>query len=324
MVTTATVIRSNAEFASQNIQGAVCVFAGATSGIGARTLERMMTMFASATFYILGRSSSQFAIQRKVLETLNPQMNIVYIETDVSLISGIDAAYEQIAATETKVDFLCMSMGGMPLNGAVYTKEGLETCLAISYYSRMRLVSNLLPLLRESQRPRVLSVLNGGKEKHIDEQDIGLEQKWSIFAVVKHTTLMTSLAFDHLAASNDQITFMHNYPSLVKSDNLRRFNAPKSSSFLWRIVLATVKSLMGFLRFCIGMSPKESGERQAFHLTSTKYTPGSWRIGSKSDIVPVNKALKYYEDNGWAEKIWEFTEGVWDKALTAGNSSAPK
>ncbi|KAI1078797.1 hypothetical protein F5B20DRAFT_192781 [Whalleya microplaca] len=324
MTPVATVIRSNEEFASQNNQGAVCVFAGATSGIGARTLERMMTMFASATFYILERSASRFASQRKVLESLHPQMSIVFIETDVSLISGIDAACEQIAAAEKKVDFLCMSMGGIPINGAVLTREGLETCFAISYYSRMRLVFNLLPLLHQSQRPRVLSVLNGGKEKRIDEQDIGLEQKWSILGVMKHTTLMTSSAFDHLATHNDQITFMHNFPSLVKSDNLRRMDPPKSSSFLWRIVLVTVKGLMGIMHFFIGMSPKESGERQAFHLTSSQYTPGSWRISSRSDIIPANKALKYYEDNGWTEKIWEFTEGVWDKALNTGSSGAPK
>ncbi|XXG98992.1 hypothetical protein Hte_005325 [Hypoxylon texense] len=293
MVPAAAVIRSNAEFARRGVQGAVCVFAGATSGIGARTLERMMTMFGSATFYVLGRSASRFASQRKVLESLNPQMNIVYVETDVSLISGIDAACEQIAATEKKVDFLCMSMGGIPMNGA--------EC-------------------------KVLSVLNGGKEKRIDEQDIGLQKNWSLFSVVKHTTLMTSLAFDHLAAQNDQITFMHNYPSLVKSDNLRRINAPKSSSFIWRIVLAAVKGLMGFVRLCIGMSPKESGEREAFHLTSTKYTPGSWRISSRSDIVPTNKALKYYEDNAWAEKIWEYTQGVWSTASSVGRleSSTPK
>ncbi|KAI2629581.1 hypothetical protein GGR54DRAFT_635763 [Hypoxylon sp. NC1633] len=322
MTPVATVIRSNAEFASQNIQGAVCVFAGATSGIGARTLERMTTMFASATFYVLGRSAMQFANQYKILHSLNPQINILYIETEVSLISGIDAACEQIAATERKVDFLCMSMGSIPMNGAVYSPEGIETCFALSYYSRIRLVTNLLPLLRQSQGPRVLSVLNGGKEKHIDEQDIGLARKWSLFAVVKHTTLMTSLVFDHLAASDDQITFMHNCPSLVKSDNLRRISVYKSPRFLWRIVRATTKGQMGNMRFCIGMSPKEAGEREAFHLTSSKYTPGSWRISSRSDIVPTNDALKYYKDNGWAEKIWEYTNGVWDEALVSENSMA--
>lgn len=167
-------------------------------------------------------------------------------------------------------------------------------------------------------------MLNGGKEKRINEQDIGLQRNWSIFAVIKHTTLMTSLAFDHLAANNDHITFMHNFPSLVKSENPRRTTPSESSSFVWRIVLVAIKGFMGVVRFFIGMSPKESGEREAFHLTSTKYTPGSWRINSRSDVVPVNKALKYYQDNGWTEKIWKFTEGVWEKALSAGNSSALK
>lgn len=77
----------------------------------------------------------------------------------------------------------------------------------------MRLVSNLLPLLRKSSRPRVLSVLNGGKEKAMRDEDLGLEQHWSTISIINHTTTMTSLAFDHLAENDERITFLH--PILV-------------------------------------------------------------------------------------------------------------
>ncbi|KAI1116884.1 hypothetical protein F5Y14DRAFT_448680 [Nemania sp. NC0429] len=95
-------------------------------------------------------------------------------------------------------------MGGVPINGVEYTAQGLDACFALSYYSRMRLLSNLLPLLRRSEGGgRVLSVLNGGKEAFINEDDIGLDKNWSLFSVVGHTTLLTSLALDHLAAQRE-------------------------------------------------------------------------------------------------------------------------
>jgi len=109
----------NERFASgHHERGLVCVFAGATSGNGASTLERMATMLHAPTFYVIGRSSIRFANQRAKLESLNPSCKVVFLEAEVSLISDVDTACEHIIAAEKKVDHLYMSPGLMPLNGA--------------------------------------------------------------------------------------------------------------------------------------------------------------------------------------------------------------
>lgn len=320
MVAVRVIRQENQAFADQrrDDEGVVGVFAGATSGIGARTLERMVTMFRAPTYYVLGRASSdRFAVQRKALEALNHDCNIIYVETDVSLISGIDLACQEIVASANKVDFLYMSMGGLPLTGAEYTSEGLETCFTISYFSRARLLFNLLPLLNESGRPRVLSVLNGGMERRIDEQDVGLDKNWTLTRLVNHSTLLTSLTFDHIAAQNPNLTLIHNAPGLVESDNVRRLRAPPDASFFYRVYLGAVKAIIAVVRFFIGMRPAEAGERQAYHLTSAKYGPGSFRVGQSSDVVPDNDALRYYKaGGGWTETFWDFTVATWDKALS--------
>ncbi|OJJ81964.1 uncharacterized protein ASPGLDRAFT_1497323 [Aspergillus glaucus CBS 516.65] len=137
-------------------QEPVCVFAGATSGIGAATLTSITSILRNPTLYILGRSVSRFAIQQEKLHSLNLDAKIVFLEVDVSLLSDVDKAYERIQRDEWKVDYLYMSAGLVPLNGAEYTKEGLEICFALPYYTRIRLISNLLPLLSitESARPK--------------------------------------------------------------------------------------------------------------------------------------------------------------------------
>jgi NADP-dependent 3-hydroxy acid dehydrogenase YdfG len=117
MLKATTIRQCNARFANEHHVGLVCVFAGATSGIGASTLERMALMLHAPTFYVLGRSAARFANQRVKLESLNPRCKVVFLEAEVSLLSDVDAACKQITAAEQQVDCLYMSPGLMPLNG---------------------------------------------------------------------------------------------------------------------------------------------------------------------------------------------------------------
>ncbi|ROW00363.1 hypothetical protein VMCG_07240 [Cytospora schulzeri] len=326
MVNTTTITESNARYAAEHHKGLVCVFAGGTAGIGAATLERLATMLQSSTFYILGRNPPRHVACLEQLRASSPSNNFVFIEALVSLISDIDSACSQIRSAEKRVDFLCMSPGGMPFAGAKYTPEGLEQCFAVSYYSRLRLVSNLLPLLHQSRQPHVLSILNGTKETKIDEDDINLDKKWGIRALVNHTTLLTSLAFDYLAEHDAQkhIVFLHATPGFVNTNTPRTAEhlPSKKDGLLWWAFLSVMQIVSGWVIRYFGMNIRESGERHAFHLTSDTYQPGSWRIDSQSDVVPDNDTLRGYHSRGWAEKIWDFTHCAWDHAVAAGSTSS--
>ncbi|KFY41429.1 hypothetical protein V494_03007 [Pseudogymnoascus sp. VKM F-4513 (FW-928)] len=317
MVNITEIRRCNERFSAENNADLVCVFAGATSGSGAGALEATVRILHTSTFYIIGRSATQFASQRKKLEKLSPGCKLVFLEAQVSLLSDVDAVCKQITAAEKKVDLLYMSPGCIPFGGPKYTQEGLETSFAISYYSRMRLLQNLLPLLRQSPQPRVLSLLNGGKEKPMFDNDIGLEKNWSADAIITHTTTMTSLALDHLAKDDDTIIFLHVFPGLVNTRNFIRVTAAESSGVVWRVMLAVFCRMITAVQLIFGISPEECGERQAYHLTSTKFTPGAWRIDNYSEVVSAQAGgvFEKYRDAGWPGKIWEHTRGVFKSIL---------
>ncbi|KFY72413.1 hypothetical protein V499_07459 [Pseudogymnoascus sp. VKM F-103] len=321
MVKTTAIRQCNERFAKEKNPELVCVFAGATSGSGAGALEAMVGMLRTSTFYIIGRSSAQFASQRKKLEKLNPGCKLVFLEAQVSLLSDVDAVCKQIAASEKKVDLLFMSPGCIPFGGPKYTKEGLETCFAISYYSRMRLIQNVLPLLRQSSRPRVLTLLNGGKEKQMFDDDIGLETQWSADAVITHTTTMTSLALEHLAKDDERITFLHVFPGLVNSGNFIRVTAEESAGVVWSVMLAVFCRMITVVQLIFGITPEECGERQAYHLTSDQFGPGAWRIDNSSEVVtvPAGDVFEKYRDGGWPKKTWEHTTAVFERVGATGN-----
>jgi hypothetical protein len=156
-------------------------------------------------------------------------------------------------------------------------------------------------------------VLNGGKEKSMRDEDIGLEQQWSPLAVINHTTTMTSLVFEHLAENEKRITFLHAYPGLVQTDIFARLTAPESSGVVWRVTLASIRGLVAVVMLIFAMSAEDSGERQAFHLTSDRYNPGAWRIGYLSDQVSVPGVLEQYRERGWLEKVWE--HNCWSRSI---------
>ncbi|KAF2177268.1 hypothetical protein K469DRAFT_677524 [Zopfia rhizophila CBS 207.26] len=251
------------------------------------------------------------------------QSNKHFAKNDAENAQGlVCSACERIAAAEKKVDYLFMSQGGIPLTVPRYTKEGIDICSALSYFSRMWLIVNLLPLLRQSSRPRVLSVLNGGREKTIMEDDIGLEdaRHYAPRAAINHTTTMTSPAFELLASSDKHITFMHAFPGLVATDNFARLAAPESYGFIGRLIVPLLGQFISMVQWLFGMSAADCGARQAFLLTSEKYGPGeAWRIDQRSDSVATSGVLEEYRERGWRDKVWDYTIHVFEKALATSS-----
>jgi hypothetical protein len=128
---------------------------------------------------------------------------------------------------------------------------------------------------------------------------------------------LTSLAFDYLAAHDNQkhIVFLHASPGLVYTGSPKQ-KPTKANGWLQFALLSFLRFLSRHIVRYIGMSLDEAGERHAFLLTSAAFTPGSWRVNKQSDAVLDNATLVRYQQEGWAERIWEYTELVWDKALS--------
>jgi hypothetical protein len=201
------------------------------------------------------------------------------------------------------------------------TKEHLDTCLSLQYYSRMRLTQNLLPHLRKSPRPRVLNVLNADWERKMLDSDIGLSDlsNYSIGRCVDHTTTLMTLGLEYLAENNNEITFLHTFPGLVSTSIFTRLKAPGGSGVLKRALVVFLSRFVSIVQWVLGKSVADCGARQAWVLTTDKFGPGElWRLGKGCQSVDAPGVLVKYREDGWKEKVWEHTEGVFEKALETG------
>lgn len=178
----------------------------------------------------------------------------------------------------------------------------------------MRLLTNLLPLLRQSPQPRVLNVLNAGKEQPLLEDDLGLKKNWSAIQVVNHSTTMTSLLFDYLSAQNPGIAFIHTQPGWVHTDNFARLLDPEQG-LMWRLTVTCIQCLARTLVELFGISASEAGERQAFHLASGLFGPGAWTVDYRSEDVAPNSAMKRARQDSLSVKVWNHTNEVFVEAL---------
>jgi hypothetical protein len=164
-----------------------------------------------------------------------------------------------------------------------------------------------------------VSVLSGGKEGQMNDEDIGLENpdNYNWQGAIAHHATMTTLAFEYLAENEKKITFLHVFPGLVHTELFSGVTAPESSEFLARTLTALFARLGGLLVRFLGASALDCGARQAFLLTSDEYGPGALRIDDKSELVTAPGVLGRYREQGWREKVWNYTLGVFEKGLAA-------
>ncbi|PKY02310.1 putative short-chain dehydrogenases/reductase [Aspergillus campestris IBT 28561] len=310
----------------------VAVFVGATSGIGEATTRELATVVKKPTIYLIGRNETTGSKIIDELKASNPEGSFHFIQSDVSLLSNVDEACSKIKAHEKAVDLLFLSTGHLHMSKED-TKEGLENNHALRFYSRMRFIHNLLPLLSASTAPaRVVSVLGPGTEGQVDEANFDLKKSWSFLSSAKYAATMNSLAMEHLAAQHPSISFVHVFPGIVHT------------ALLNKSVGGIVAPVMKFFSRPFSLTAEQSGVWNTFILTSAAYPPAQPRdggrvgaplvegiktasastgkIGGGSYLVNYNgadktqtKLMADYRARGFPQKVWEHTLETFQRVL---------
>jgi NAD(P)-dependent dehydrogenase (short-subunit alcohol dehydrogenase family) len=179
------IVRSvNAAFQPQHTP--VAVFVGGTSGIG-RAMAEVFGRFTQgkSDIIIVGRNKDAAeSIFSSVPRPSDKACKREFIQCDATRIKNVQNAAAEILTHHQKINFLILSPGILTLKGRDETEEGLDTKLALHYYSRWKFIKDLLPsLVKASQAgedAKVFSVLAAGKGGAIDLNDLGLKKTFSL------------------------------------------------------------------------------------------------------------------------------------------------
>ncbi|KEF50903.1 uncharacterized protein A1O9_13041 [Exophiala aquamarina CBS 119918] len=319
MVAIQAIRKSNARIAELP-PGLVALFLGATSGIGQSALVQFARYAVRPHIYIVARRASSITALLDELRKSNGEGTYTTIEKDVSLIRATSDVVEFIKARETKLDLLFESVGFISFSGRQETAEGLEPSMTTRYYSRIRAVHGLLPLLNAAASPRVVSILAGGQEGRMNEEDLDLRMQgnYSILAAAVHSATMLTLASEHLARGNPAISFVHAFPGAVATPLLSR-----GSTGLVRLLMnGLVYPVVKFFATPVD----EAGARALFYLTSDRYSikngtvplsdgikkspmsaGGIFLSNEKSESVDNEKVLADFRARGVEKQVWRHT-----------------
>ena len=263
----------------------VAVFVGGTSGIGKFTLRALVEKGTSVRIYLVGRKSAKESsdVFIQEMKAVNPKAEIIWVEGEVALLSETKRVCEIIKNKEKTIDLVFITLGYAPFTARKNTIEGFDASQTLRYYTRILFIQHLLPLLNQSESPRVVSVLGGGMERSsIDLEDIDLNKPGNFNVVSTHTQAgaMNTLYLEHLASKNPNVTFLHSCPGWVNTGNVRR--GLDSGSFLSWTIWLLLEPLITIFSF----SDEESGERNLFASTSAAFggtgTPWEGKVGVNS------------------------------------------
>lgn len=176
--------------------------------------------------------------------------------------------------------------------------------MALLYYSRIRLITSLLPLLLHSALPsaHIISVYAAGHEANLFPADLSLRETYSFANARSHVTYMTTLTFERLADEyKGRLSLVHVFPGIVLTPGYQDPELP-----MW---LKVTLGLAGpFLKAFLAMDKGECGARMMF-LGSERF-PAAAVGGSGRGAVDSDEAgLKSVLDGG-VQQVARGTDGV--------------
>jgi NAD(P)-dependent dehydrogenase (short-subunit alcohol dehydrogenase family) len=332
MVALQAIRQSNARIAELPA-GLVALFLGATSGIGQSALIQFAQYAVQPRIYIAARRASAITELLQELRSKNPKGSYTIIEKDVSLIRETNDVVEFVKARETKLDLLFESVGFIAFSGRQETVEGLEPSMTTRYYSRLRAAQGLLPLLNAAASPRVVSVLAGGREGKMKEDDLDLRKpgNYSIINASYHAATMLTLSYEHLARENPRISFVHSFPGFVMT--------PLFTRGFSRVTSLLISCIIQPLALLFAISLDEAGARALYYSTSDRYSVNDGTVplangvqkssksgggiflgNEKNESVDNEKILADFRARGVDEQVWKHTMEIFSACAAKAQS----
>lgn len=198
------------------------------------------------------------------------------------------------------------------------------------FYSRVRTIQLLLPLLRNSPNAHVHNVLAGGKESAVIEDDLDLAKpnNFSVSSSSVQSATMLTLLLEKWANENPEISFVHSYPGLVDTPVLTH-GSSGITGFLLRWVVTPILRIFS-------TSAEDAGARVLFQATNSRYTateklsqavalpegvskvqqpPGGVFLLDASSEPVDNEAVLADQRRYLTAKVWDHAQQIFAKVL---------
>lgn len=270
------------------MQGKVVVITGGTSGIGQVAAEKLAALGARIVLVARDKQRAEAVMQRLP----GPARHSVHY-ADLSLISGMRRAADEVAAAEPRIDVLINNAGAMFTNRQL-TPDGLEKTFAVNHLAYYVLTQGLRERLLASAPSRIVNTSsNAHKGATLDFDDLQTANNYSGFKVYGRSKLCNILFTRELARQLEATGVTANclHPGFVAT----RFG-DQSGGLL--------SSAIGFAKF-FAISPEKGAETIVYLASSSEANNITGQYFYKcKPAVPTPQA----RDDASATRLWQETQ----------------
>lgn len=262
---------------------------GATSGIGKETAWALGNLGEQISFSGRHREKGLKVEEELRQETRNQEIHFHYC--DLASFESITAFTAKFRKSNKSLDTLINNAGTWD-SEKVYTKNGIESHLAVNYLAPFLMTSQLLPLLKSSPSARIINVTSGihlrGK---LDLDDLEFEKrKWRSIDAYTQSKLCNILFTKSLAR------------------NLSGFNISINSIAPGWVNTGLFRNASPFVRISaslMAMSPTKAARGLVYLATAKELenVSGEYFAG-----MNMRKSSAESYDEHLADKLWEKSE----------------
>ncbi|GMS97999.1 hypothetical protein PENTCL1PPCAC_20174, partial [Pristionchus entomophagus] len=159
-----------------DLSGKTIAVTGTTNGIGMETARHLALAGAHVVCLNRNKELSEQAIEK--VRNEKPTVEMSFIKCDLSSLSSVRAAAEELLSKHEKLEVLILN-AGIIMSRQTATSDGLEATFGVNHVGHFHLATLLLPLLEKSAPARIVIVSSESHAQSGLSPTASLEEKLS-------------------------------------------------------------------------------------------------------------------------------------------------
>lgn len=200
-----------------DLTGKVVVVTGTNRGIGLSTIRALAKQ--NATIVCCCRHEEAQIRVNMIVTKETQNKNIEFVKCDLMDLSSVKKCSEYIAKKYGKVDIL-LTNAGIMCSPYTLSKQNIESQMATNHIGHAALITELIPLLEKSEKPRVVAVSSVAHKWRKNKEISFVVKKEEYRPALRYfeTKLAIGMFIKQLSKEYKKITFVHLHPGIVYSN----------------------------------------------------------------------------------------------------------
>jgi len=259
----------------------IILVTGATDGIG---LETALELASSGHAVVLhGRNEERVQCARAAILRAAPDTALHTAYADLADLAAVALMAQDLAARLPRLDVL-VNNAGVYMTGCKVSKDGFEMTLAVNYLAHFLLTVLLLPLLKKSPEPRVVTVSSIAHTRgSIDFGNLNGERHFDAYRAYANSKLADTLFANELARREPWLASNSLHPGVIDTKLLHTGFDAKGDSVA-------------------------AGARTSVYLATSPEIKGV--SGKYFDRCAAVQPALLAEDQRLAQQLWEWSENA--------------